>query len=67
MLAVTQQIEPVKLEECVWRLPPMLNDRKCLNDSCEALIDPDACVLFFPRRRRAMCGECAREYLAAAE
>jgi hypothetical protein len=51
-------------ELCAWsKWPPLLNRRDCLRESCEQLIEYGDQVLYFPRRGRAMCRPCGKEYM----
>lgn len=57
----------VRKEPCAWALKPQLVNRKCLREKCGVLISADDRVLYFPRRRRAMCLACGRVYLEVAQ
>lgn len=57
----------VKREECRQVTAPLIVNQKCLRESCSVLISADEPVLYFPRRRRAMCAACGEEYLRIAQ
>lgn len=57
----------IKREPCQQVTAPMIVKRKCLRESCTVEISADEPVLYFPRRRRAMCASCGEEYLRIAQ
>jgi hypothetical protein len=58
----------IRREPCAWTMqPPRIINRKCLRESCAVVINADDHVLFFPRRSRAMCKQCGREYERVAQ
>ena len=57
----------VKLEPCEWtRAPSGILNRKCLREVCTTVVSADDRVLYFGRRKRAMCEECGEKYLEVA-
>lgn len=57
-------LEPrIKREPCLWTKDPELINRACLRPSCKVIVGPEARVLYFFKRGRAMCLECGRDYL----